>query len=90
MGNITMFKIDESRIWELVKIEEEVNCDIGAGSDLDKPNVSAVSYVDRSKLIALLKDDLSAILRSEDIEAIAAELQDVIRNHIERAKVCLK
>ena len=81
-----MFKIDESRIWELVKIEEEVNCDIGAGSDLDKPNVGAVSYVDRSKLIALLKDDLSAVLRSEDIEAIAAELQDVIRNHIDRRK----
>jgi hypothetical protein len=87
-----MFKIDESRIWELVQIEEEVNCDIGAG-DIGNPKVNDMSYVDSNKLIALLQDELSAVLHIEEIEAIAsltsryaAELQEQVRHRINQQK----
>ncbi len=75
-----MFKIDASRIWELVQIEEEVNCDIGAGSDIGNPKVNATSYVDSNKFIAAKVQrarSLRNARRTLGVSGICEHIEDV-------------
>lgn len=63
------FRLNDSKIEELLQIEEEVNCDIGAGADngphLGEFLADAVNYINNRKLMALLQDELSSVLSSE-------------------------
>jgi hypothetical protein len=85
------FKIDSKRIWELVQIEEEVNCNIGAAVDVylhqNNSNLSADSYLDRNKLVDLLQGELGEVLLIEDIDAIVNIVQEQIRMRIDQRKI---
>jgi len=85
------FKIDEQRIWELVRIEEEVNCNIGAAVDVylhqGNSSLTTDSYLDRSKLVALLQEELSEVLQSQDIDAIVSVVQEQVRMRIDQKKL---
>lgn len=74
------FKIDPEHLRELAKIEEESNCDIEAGFDWGRSAgdylASTKSYLDRQKLLAILRESLNDVLEPEDIEAIATDLQN--------------
>ena len=73
------FRIDPERLQELARLEEEAGCDIEAGLDLGRSAgvylASAKSYIDRGKLLSVLQEGLGNVLSSEEIEAIAADLQ---------------
>jgi hypothetical protein len=80
--------MSDREFWNLVQIEEETNCDISAGPDLG-PHLgeylaAAINYIDDRKLIALLQSELSGVLSSEEIEAIANGVQAQVRRHIQR------
>ena len=85
------FKIDKQRIWELVRIEEEVNCNIGAAVDVylhqGNSSLTTDSYLDRSKLVALLQEELSEVLQSQDIDAIVSVVQEQVRMRIDQKKL---
>ena len=85
------FKIDKQRIWELVRIEEEVNCNIGAAVDVylhqSNSSLTTDSYLDRSKLVALLQEELSEVLQSQDIDAIVSVVQEQVRMRIDQKKL---
>ena len=74
------FEISQDELLEMARIEEEAGCDVEAGFDwgpnADAYLVSAHSYIDRAKLLALLREGLSTMLDAEDIDAIATELQN--------------
>jgi hypothetical protein len=74
------FEISQEELLEMARIEEESGCDVEAGFDwgpnADAYLVNSHSYLDRAKLLALLREDLSALLDAEDIDAIATELQN--------------
>lgn len=82
------FRLNDSQIEELLQIEEEVNCDIGAGADngphLGEFLADAVNYINDRKLMALLQDELSSVLSSDEIEAIANVVQAQVRHYIQR------
>jgi hypothetical protein len=74
------FEISQDELLEMARIEEEAGCDVEAGfdwgSNADTYLVSAESYLDRAKLLALLREGLSSLLDAEEIDAIATELQN--------------
>lgn len=72
-------KFDEKWLREAVAMEDEADCDIHAGLELGQ-NLgeyvkNAKSYIDRQKLISVLKEGFDEILSPADIEKIADELQ---------------
>ena len=76
---MTNIKFDEKWLREAVAIEDEADCDIHAGlelgQNLDEYVTNAKSYINRQKLISVLKDGFEEILSPTDIEEIADELQ---------------
>jgi len=82
------FQISQSRRDELLRIEEETNCDIGAGVDhgphLGQYLAARMNYIDRSKLVSFLKTELDNLLRPEEIEALADTVEAQVRHRIER------
>lgn len=80
------FKLDRRRIEELVQLEEELNCDIGAGTKLNaspgQQSTSFCNYIDNDRLTTLLQDELHGILSEKEIEALTYDLQDQIRRRI--------
>ncbi len=82
------FQISNDRLQELLKIEESVNCDIGAGIDhganLGAYLSDAMQYVDRSKLMALLQAELGELLPTDDLEAIAQQVQQQVHQYVQR------
>lgn len=76
---MTDMKFDEKWLREAVAMEDEADCDIHAGLELGQ-NLgeyvkNAKSYIDRQKLISVLKEGFDEILSPADIEKIADELQ---------------
>jgi hypothetical protein len=89
MEVVTMtFQISNDRLQALLKIEESINCDIGAGIDhgvnLGTYLSDAMQYVDRSKLIALLQTELGELLPITDLEAIAHQVQHEVHQYVQR------
>jgi hypothetical protein len=82
------FQISNDRLQELLKIEESVNCDIGAGIDhganLGAYLSDAMQYVDRSKLVAFLQSELGELLPIADLEAIAHQVQRSVHQSVQR------
>ncbi len=82
------FQISNDRLQELLKIEESVNCDIGAGIDhganLATYLSDAMQYVDRSKLVAFLQSELGELLPTDDLEAIAHQVQQNVHQYVQR------
>ena len=80
------FKMSDDRLQELLKIEESVNCDIGAGIEqgehLSVYLAEAMQYIDQRKLVALLQSEIGELLPAEDLEAIAAQVQQQIHQHV--------
>jgi hypothetical protein len=80
------FKISEDRLQQLLQIEESVNCDIGAGLDhgahLGAYLADAMQHLDQTKLVALLQSELGALLEAEEVEVIAAQVQQQIHRHL--------
>ncbi len=80
------FKISEDRLQRLLQIEESVNCDIGAGIDhgahLGAYLAEAMQHIDQTKLLALLQSELGTLLETEEVEAIAAQVQQQIHQHL--------
>lgn len=76
---MTDIKFDEKWLREAVAIEDEADCDIHAGLELGQNLgeyvTNAKSYINRQKLISVLKDGFDEILSPTDIEQIADELQ---------------
>jgi len=76
---MTNTKFDEKWLREVVAIEDEANCDIHAGlelgQNLDEYVTNAKSYINRQKLISILKEGYEEILSPIDIEKMADELQ---------------
>jgi hypothetical protein len=74
------FEISQDELLEMARIEEEAGCDVEAGFDWGRSAaaylISAQSYIDREKLLALLRESLSALLDTEEIDAIATKLQN--------------
>ena len=64
---------------EAVAAEDEADCDIHAGlelgQNLDEYVTNAKSYINRQKLISVLKEGFEEILSPTDIEKMADELQ---------------
>ncbi len=76
---MTHIKFDEKWLREAVTMEDEADCDIHAGLELGQ-NLgeyvkNAKSYINRQKLISVLKDGFDEVLSPTDIEEIADELQ---------------
>ncbi len=76
---MTHIKFDEKWLREAVTMEDEADCDIHAGLELGQ-NLgeyvkNAKSYINRQKLISVLKDGFGEVLSPTDIEEIADELQ---------------
>jgi hypothetical protein len=73
------FEISQDELLDMARIEAEAGCDVEAGFDwgrnADAYLVSAESYLDHAKLLALLREGLSSLLDAEEIDAIATELQ---------------
>jgi hypothetical protein len=80
------FKLDHQRIEELVQLEEELNCDISAGtklnSSLGQPSFGFPNYIDNHKLTSLLQNELGGILSEGEIGDLAQELQNQIRHRV--------
>lgn len=80
------FQLSEARLKELAQIEEEANCDIGAGFDwgqtLDHYLATASSCIDAEKLRALLKERLAHVLSQEELEEVARSFQDQLQSRI--------
>lgn len=72
-------KFDEKWLREAISIEDEAGCDIHAGlelgQNLSKYLSTTTSYINRQKLISLLKEGLDQILSQQDIEEMADKLQ---------------
>lgn len=89
------FKIDETWLKEAIAIEDEAGCDIHAGLELgrnlSKYLTTAKSYIDRQKLISLLKEGLDPILSQKDIEEMADKLQreaqEKVREKLQAKKI---
>ena len=80
---MTDIKFDEKWLREAVVIEDEAGCDIHAGLELGQ-NLSeyvrkAKSYINRQKLISVLKEGLDEVLSPQDIEEMADELQKEVQ-----------
>jgi len=76
---MTDIKFDEKWLREAVAMEDEAGCDIHAGLELGQ-NLgeyikNAKSYINRQKLISVLKEGLDEVLSPQDIEEMADELQ---------------
>lgn len=73
------FKLDRQRLQQLAAVEEQADCDVEAGFELGQDAGAYIAnvqkYVNQKKLIGMLKEELSELLSSEDIAAIATELQ---------------
>jgi hypothetical protein len=84
------FKISDDRFQQLLQIEESVNCDIGAGIDhganLGAYLAKATQYIDQTKLIALLQSEIGELLPAEDVEAIAAKVQQQVYQHLQQRR----
>lgn len=82
------FRISQRRREELLQIEEETSCDIGAGIDhgpyLGQYLASRMSYIDRSKLVSFLNSELNDLLPSEEIEVLADIVEAQVKQQIER------
>ena len=74
------FKISDDELREMARIESESGCDVEAGFDWGASAgayLSATpSYIDREKLLVLLHESLSALLDTDEIDAIATELHN--------------
>lgn len=83
---MTKLKFDEKWLREAVEIEDETGCDIHAGLELGHnlgEYVTTVrSYIDRQKLISVLKEGLDDILSQRDIEEMADKLQQVAQETV--------
>ena len=80
---MTDIKFDEKWLREAVAIEDEAECDIHAGLELGQ-NLSgyvrnAKSFINRQKLISVLKEGLNEVLSPQDIEEMADELQKEVK-----------
>jgi len=84
------FKIDEKRFQELVALEEECNCNIGAGIDYGSHIGKYIATVlqtqsqllNPDRLITFLQGELGEQLSTEDLNAIAAEMQEQVCRRI--------
>lgn len=88
------FKITEAEAREMAKLEEEVGCDVSAGTDwgihLDKVIELALNPVDsaeptlcgRGKFIDLLNEQFGNVMSSEEIEEIASSFQMQIQERL--------
>lgn len=85
------FQISQRRRKELLQIEEETNCDIGAGiehgSYLGHYLTSRMDCIDRSKLFSFLHAELNGLLPFEEIEALADDVEAQVRQRIEQKTV---
>ena len=76
---MTDIKFDENWLKEAVAMEDEAGCDIHAGLELGQHAGeyirNAKSYINRQKLISVLKEGLDEVLSPQDIEEMADELQ---------------
>lgn len=66
--------------------EEEAGCDIGSGPDLGGNLgyyfATAVNYINREKLMLVLREGMTDLLSQENLEAIANDVQLRIRERI--------
>ncbi len=73
------FEISRQRLHEIEIAETEANCDIEAGFDWGQRAENYLSatgdYVDRQKLVSMLREELGGLLAPEAIESIATDLQ---------------
>lgn len=69
-----------------IQIEEQSNCDIEAGLDIGQHLgdylAKSQNYLNRDKLMLLLREDLGGILSQEELEEMANEIQNVARNPV--------
>ena len=83
---MTNLKFDEKWLKEAVALEDEAGCDIHAGlelgQNLGKYVTTAKSYLDRQKLISILKEGYDEILSQQDIEEMADKLQKVAQETV--------
>ncbi|KYC37577.1 hypothetical protein WA1_39600 [Scytonema hofmannii PCC 7110] len=80
------FKISEEHARAMAQIEEEANCDIGAGFDwganLGEFLASTNCYIDHRKLLELLSERLEDVLSQEEIEETARSFQEQLRERV--------
>lgn len=73
------FQLSTARLQTLIQVEESAECDVEAGFDWNHRTPDylnrAQSYVNRDKLLEVLREALGNLLAREDIEAIATDLQ---------------
>jgi len=80
------FRLDEADIRALAQIEEEVGCDISAGADwgarLGDYLAIRQKPIDQEKLVAVLQEGLGEVLSAEEVEAIANDIQEQVRQQV--------
>lgn len=73
---------DENWLRWAVQIEDEANCDIQAGLNLDQNLEEYIAktkgHINHEKLMSILHEDLGNILSSEDLEMIADVTQNCV------------
>jgi hypothetical protein len=94
MEGVMEFKITEAEAREMAKFEEEVGCDLSAGTDwgihFDKVMELALNPVDsaesmireRGKFIDLLNEQFGNVMSSEEIEEMASSFQMQIQERL--------
>jgi len=77
---------DENWLKWAVQIEDEANCDIQAGLDLDQNLEEYIAktqgHINHEKLMSVLQEELGNILSSEDLEMIADATQNCVRDRL--------
>lgn len=70
-----------------VQVEDEAACDIEAGLNigqhLGEYIANSQMYINREKLMSILREELGSILSQEDIEMIANTTQDCIHERVQ-------
>lgn len=78
----------ESWLEWAIQIEDEAACDVEAGLDLGQYLgqylAKSQGYISHEKLISMLQEELGAILSQEDLEVIARETENQVRNYIQK------
>lgn len=69
-----------------IRIEEQAGCDIEAGLELGQHLgdylVKSQNYINREKLMLLLREELGEILSPTELEEMANAIQDIARDPI--------
>ncbi|KAM3096140.1 hypothetical protein ACKFKF_23415 [Phormidesmis sp. 146-12] len=80
------FTVTEAEARQMAQFEEEVNCDISAGSDwgsdFDQVLELVLTQIDNAKLTELISEQLGQVLSLEEVKELVASFQSQVREKV--------